>query len=91
MYTLHVFKDNIYVPVAYFLLKNKQRRTYRTMFELLKEKCPDIKITTAHFDFEIAAHSAFQDVFPGVAVRGCRIHLAQAWYRKLASLGFQDT
>ena len=27
MYTIHIHKDNIYVPVIYFLLKNKQTKT----------------------------------------------------------------
>ena len=94
MYTVGptVFKDNIYIPVVYFLLKTKQCRTYTTnSVQTGKKQCPSLAITVAYFDFEIVAHTAFWKVFPGVAVRGCRFHLAQAWYRKLASLGFQDT
>ena len=91
MFTLHVIKDNIYVPVLYFLLKNKQQRTYQSMFKVVKEQCPTFNPKVAHFDFEVAIHNAFLQVFPGAEVRGCRFHLAQAWYRKLASLGLQVT
>ena len=91
MFTVHIIKDNIYVPVAYFLFKNKQQRTYQIMFEILRDKCPNLSPQTAHFDFEVTIHNAFHQVFPAAEVRGCRFHLAQAWYRKLASLGLQMT
>ena len=91
MFTVHIIKDNIYVHVAYFLLKNKQQITYQIMFEMLRDKCPNFSPQTAHFDFEVAIHKAFHQVFPAAEVRGCRFHLAQAWYRKLASLGLQVT
>ena len=32
MFTIHIVKGHIFVPVVYFLLQNKQQRTYRTMF-----------------------------------------------------------
>ena len=91
MFTIHIVKGHIFVPVVYFLLQNKQQRTYRTMFRMLRDKCPDFVPGIAHFDFEVAIQNAFREVFPDAEVRGCRFHLAQAWYRKLASLGLQVT
>ena len=91
MFTLHVIKDFIYVPVCYFLLKNKQQSTYETMFRMVSDMCPGFSPKVAHFDFEIAIHNGFKKVFPEAEVRGCRFHIAQAWYRKLASLGLQAT
>ena len=29
MFTIHIVKGHIFVPVVYFLLQNKQQRTYR--------------------------------------------------------------
>lgn len=91
MFTLHIIKDFIYVPVCYFLLRNKQQSTYETMFRMVSDMCPGFSPKVAHFDFEIAIHNGFRKVFPGAEVRGCRFHIAQAWYRKLASLGLQAT
>ena len=91
MYTIHIIKENVYVPIVYFLLRNKKTSTYKTMFTMLHEKCPQAAISLAHFDFEIAARNAFAMVYPSAEVRGCRFHLGQAWYRKLASLGLQVT
>ena len=49
------------------------------------------KKTTAHFDSEIAAQQRASERVSWRCCQGCLFHLAQAWYRKLASLGFQDT
>ena len=91
MFTLHIIKDFTYVPVCYFLLRNKQQSTYETMFRMVSDMCPGFSPKVAHFDFEIAIHNGFKKVFPEAEVRGCRFHIAQAWYRKLASLGLQAT
>ena len=33
MFTIHIVKGHIFVPVVYFLLQNKQQRTYTQCFE----------------------------------------------------------
>ena len=33
MYTIHIVKGHIFVPAVYFLLQNKQQRTYTQCFE----------------------------------------------------------
>ena len=60
------------------------------MFRLLKSHCPDLKIAKLQMDFEVAAINAAKEVFPEAEVRGCRFHLAQAWFRKLGRLGLHS-
>ena len=90
MYTLHIVKETVYTPVVYFLLKNKLQKTYTTMFSMLKSHCPELNVGVFQMDFELAAHKAAKEVFPEAEVRGCRFHLAQAWFRKLGRLGLQS-
>lgn len=83
MFTIHVYTNNFYVPVAFCLLKDKSKRTYVKMFELLKQKCEDLgynlipKIMV--MDFEQAIHTGTKEVFQNVQIIGCRFHLAQSW------------
>jgi hypothetical protein len=37
--------------------------------------------------FEIGIHKAINFMWPTAKIIGCRFHLAQAWYRKILSLG----
>ena len=85
-YTIHIFKDGFYIPVAYFLLSNKTEKTYKRMCDLIKPHC-DISMMT--LDFEPKPISAFEKQFPGVIIRCCRFHLAQNWQKKFRALGFQ--
>jgi len=38
-----------------------------------------LNINIIHLDFEIAAHTAVQNTFSGVTVKGCRSHFGQAF------------
>ena len=86
LYTIHVFKDGYYVPVAYFLLNGQLFDIYKEMFEMLK---PYGRLSVMTLDFENSTILAFKHVFPNSAVRGCRFHLAQAWQKKFREMGFQ--
>ncbi|XP_050066333.1 uncharacterized protein LOC126555451 [Aphis gossypii] len=44
-----------------------------------------LNINIIHLDFEIAAHTAVQNTFSGVTVKGCRFHFGQALWRKIQS------
>ena len=35
MFNIHIVRGHIFVTVVYFLLQNKQQRTYRTIFRML--------------------------------------------------------
>ena len=60
------------------------------MFRLFRSHCLDLRIAKLQMDFEVAAHIAAKEVFPEAEVRGCRFHLAQAWFRKLGRLGLHS-
>ncbi|KAE9538011.1 hypothetical protein AGLY_005983 [Aphis glycines] len=44
-----------------------------------------LNINIIHLDCEIAAHTAVQNTFSGVTVKGCRFHFGQALWRKIQS------
>lgn len=83
LFTIHAFSKGKYVPVAFCLLKDKQKCTYVKLFELLKDKCKMLGIIfnpkSIVIDFEQAIHSSVTDVFPEANIIGCRFHLAQSW------------
>ena len=91
MYTIHIYKNNKYIQVAYFLLKNKFYRTYNTMCKMIKKICPELNNAVFQLDFEAGVHKAVRTQFPGAVVRGCRFHLTQAWNRRMQRLGLQKT
>jgi hypothetical protein len=61
------------------------------MFQYLLDVCTrenlELNITHLNLDFEYAAHEAARHFWPDVTIKGCQFHLAQAWYRKIQSLG----
>lgn len=61
------------------------------MFQCLLDICTQenliLNIEHLNLDFEYAAHEAARHFWPDVAIKGCQIHLPQAWYRTIQSLG----
>ena len=76
IYIIMVKKHGGVHPAVYALLPNKQRTTYLKMFELLKEMELNLKPCSIVCDFEQAAHSAINETFPDVQIKGCFFHSA---------------
>lgn len=83
LYTLHIFYRDTYVPVAFYLLKDKSMQTYVNMLNDISSKANDLGLQfnpgKIVVDFEKATHQAIKIVFPTATIIGCRFHLGQAW------------
>lgn len=74
------------IPLIYVLLNNKKEETYKTLFEILKQKIPEwdpLKLIT---DFEQAAMNAISTVFPSVVLKGCYFHYTKNVWKKAKDL-----
>jgi hypothetical protein len=90
LYTIHGFRNGHFVPLVFALLSGKSRRVYRNMWNSLKAACTErnfiLQPKLIHVDFELTMHTVLNDVFPVVSLKCCRLHLGQAWYRKMQNL-----
>jgi len=82
LYTIHVFLNNVYIPVSYCFLGNKHTNTYIHMWQSLHNIClqitgNEINLINFHADFEKAAHNAVLQIFPQCIFVGCTFHLGQ--------------
>lgn len=90
MYTIHSYEKNFYVPVAFCFLAHKSAVTYELMWTELQKLSvqmvgQEFNLTFFHADFEIAAHKAILNKFPGCQIIGCRFHVSQSWFRHIQS------
>lgn len=73
LYTIHGYKNGIYVPLVYFFLKDKFKNTYTNVWKYLISICEKqslvFKIKILHIDFEIGAIEAVKEVFPAVQIK----------------------
>ena len=93
VYTLLVFNEGFYVPVAHILLQNKKVATYKkalkTFEKVCKEhnisirKCLNEKQVTIMIDFESAMIKALKSWSKNLKIQGCKCHLGQSWWRKI--------
>lgn len=91
LFTIHGIHNDHYIPLAFFLLKDKNQMTYKRAFIELKNLC--LKFTqlfepeVIFVDFEKAIHNAILEVWTQVNIQGCRFHLGQSWWRKIQQIG----
>lgn len=95
LYTISVYKQNIYVPVIFFLLPGKSKQIYIDMFQMFVKIYQEVNDATLdskilHLDFEKQAHEAAKEVIPNVTLKGCLFHLKQSWWRKIQELGLAN-
>ena len=83
-------KKYTHVPLVYFLLTSKEKETYKLAFQKLKSF-----LSTQYtprlicVDYEDSIHTALRQVWPSATLQGCRFHLHQSWFRRLANLGLK--
>lgn len=95
IYTIHADigsneKETNVIPVLFALLPNKKKETYIRLFRLVMERIPEWNPQTINVDFESAAISALQEVFPSVDINGCFFHMKKCLWRKVQSIGLTN-
>jgi hypothetical protein len=94
VYTIHAFKNGIYVPCVFCILPSKSAGVYVTMFREIQALCflhgLSLNIDRIHLDFEKAVHQAAKEVWPQIVIKGCLFHLRQAWWRKIVNVRLRD-
>lgn len=89
LYTIHALTEDIVIPCVYALLPDKKESTYNKLLSEVRRLNSDFEPETFLIDFENAAKSAIQKVFPDIVVKGCFYHLSQNIYRNIQRLGLQ--
>jgi hypothetical protein len=91
LFTIHAYKNGVYVPTVYMLLGGKKADEYKNAFKDVVQLCTENALTfnptTLFADFEQAIHDGARSTWPTINVRGCRFHFAQSLWRKIQNLG----
>lgn len=78
-------------PVCYSVTQKKSTRTYRILFQSLKDAAAtfgfNLNPSSHMMDFESAAAKASKQVFPNADIKFCHFHFAKAIWRKIKSSG----
>lgn len=64
-------RKNWRMPLVFSICTNKQKKTYKTMFQKIKQMQPQYKPKKVNVDFELAAINAITEKFPNAKVQGC--------------------
>ena len=90
LYTILARVGEEVIPAVFSLLPTKTKEQYQALFDVLVDRCPDLKPEVIHSDFEIGAIHAAQSRFPDASVEGCFFHLCQNVYRRVQDGGLQE-
>ncbi|KAF0761944.1 MULE domain-containing protein, partial [Aphis craccivora] len=94
LFTVHGLQNDEFIPLLFFLLPNKESKSYEKAFLHIMSECSKINILFSpkkvFADFEKAIHLAILSVWPSITLKGCRFHLGQSWYRKIQSIGLSS-
>ncbi len=81
VYSIHVRKMGMMVPVCVALMPQKNKVTYVRFFRLLSEAAVRYGMgfnpQTVSIDFESAVIAAIEEAFPNARIGGCLFHFSQ--------------
>jgi len=88
LYTLHIYKNNFYIPLIYCFLRNKRTSSYLIVWDMIEKLYVQLtnkplRINIFHINFEKVAHNAVLKKFPNCVLVYCNFHLGQSWYRPI--------
>ncbi|XP_068235764.1 uncharacterized protein [Palaemon carinicauda] len=78
LYTIHCLTSERVIPCVYALLPNKRQAAYEDILQNLLTINPRLNPKTFLINYEQAARSAIEEIFPNVTVNGCFYHLSQS-------------
>jgi hypothetical protein len=94
IYIIYSFKGIKAFPLIYAFLPSRTTGIYVRMFNAIKNVLLNHNLefvpSLFQIDFETSMISAIGIVFPGVRIRGCYFHFAQAIFRRIRSLGLYN-
>ncbi|XP_043468217.1 uncharacterized protein LOC122502303 [Leptopilina heterotoma] len=82
-------KYNHGFPIAYALMENKSELAYVSVLGEIRRILPELEITSAMSDFEVALQNSVLYHFPNSQVRRCYFHFVKAIYLKGMKLGLR--
>ena len=95
LYTLHAFYKGQMLPMAYFLLPNKEKETYKRMFQLLRSYTFSLNQTFRpvrfQIDYESSVLEAITEIFPEADRKGCFFHFLSVYGGKCRGSGCKLT
>jgi len=89
LFSIHGFKNNYYIPLAFFLLIDKSQYHIN---ELLSNYVTIVWSPWKYLSrnefrwFLKSIHNALLEVWPQIEIKGCIFHVCQFWWRKIQKL-----